>query len=85
MHYLIIDVREPYEFKTGHVKNAVNIPLQNIIKGGGNLADIPKDTKIIVYCRTGNRSEAAKDILESKGYTNVRDGVNRERVEASFL
>lgn len=84
MNYLIIDVREPYEFKAGHVKNAINIPLQNIIKGGGVLKDIPKDANIIVYCRTGNRSEVAKEVLEGRGYKNVIDGVNKERVEANI-
>ena len=84
MHYLIIDVREPYEYKAGHVKNAVNIPLQNIIKGGGDLLDMPKDTKLIVYCRSGNRSGIAKEVLEAKGFKNVKNGINKEQVEAGL-
>ena len=67
----IIDVRENYEYESGHIKNAYNIPLNN-------LEDISKlmislDNKIIVYCHSGNRSRQAANQLVEMGYTNVYD------------
>ncbi len=84
MSYLVIDVREPYEYDTGHVKNAVNIPLHDLIGGTDELKDVSKDTQLIVYCRTGNRSGAAKEILENMGYTNVKNGINKQLVESNL-
>ena len=45
MSRVIIDVREPYEFATGHVKGAVNIPPADIIAGAPKLQNVPKDRK----------------------------------------
>ena len=63
---LIIDVRTKEEFKEGHVKQAVNIPLQNLEK---QYQHIPKDKEIIVYCQTGNRSGVAAEYLRKQGRT----------------
>jgi len=65
----IVDVRTPGEFGSGHLKNAVNIPVQVLQQ---NIAQLePKDKPVVVYCRSGNRSGKAAAILKSAGFTNV--------------
>ena len=61
---LIIDVRTKEEFKDGHVKQAVNIPLDNL---GKYYHNIPKNKEIIVYCQSGNRSGMAAEYLRKQG------------------
>ncbi len=63
---MIIDVRTPAEFKGGHVKGAVNIPLQSLQT---NLSKIPKNKTIITCCASGMRSGSAKSLLKAAGYT----------------
>jgi len=82
---LILDVREPFEFEMGHVNNAVNIPASKLSSGLPELNNITKDTRIIVYCRTGNRSANSINILNNLGYKNVINGINQENVEAEYL
>ncbi len=53
-NYVLIDVREDYEFREGHIPGAVNIPLGNI-----TTVDYSKEKTLIVYCRSGNRSNQA--------------------------
>ena len=85
MSYVILDVREPYEFDTGHVKGAINIPPADLMYGSEKLAKIPKDAEIIIYCKTGSRSNVSEQILKSKGYTNITNGINKDQVEARYL
>ena len=66
-NYILIDVREDYEFREGHIPGAVNIPLGNI-----TTVDYSKDKTLIVYCRSGNRSNQAAIKLKNMGY-NVKD------------
>lgn len=84
MEYIIIDVREPEEFASGHVKNAVNIPLQQLMNGNNKLDNMPKDANLIVYCRTGSRSGMAKMILDRQGFKNVTNGINKQQVETYY-
>ncbi len=67
----IIDVRTPGEFKGGHIKGAVNIPLQNI---SSQMNRIRKDRPVITCCASGMRSSSAKSILTSNGYSEVYNG-----------
>ena len=67
----LIDVRSPEEYKTGHLKNAVNIPLQQL---GSNLSKIRKDKPVITYCASGMRSSAAKNMLKERGFGEVYNG-----------
>jgi rhodanese-related sulfurtransferase len=67
----IIDVRTPGEFKGGHIKGAINIPLQNIT---AQLSRIRKDKPVITCCASGMRSASAKSILTSNGYEDVYNG-----------
>lgn len=84
MRYIFIDVREPSEFAIGHVSGALNIPPAELMRGAPQLVDVPKDSPIIVYCRTGSRSMVAINILRSLGFTNLANGINKEQVEAKY-
>ena len=68
---VIIDVREEYEYKESHIKNAYNISLNNL--DSIDNYDFSKDMKIIVYCQSGRRSKMALEKLINMGYTNVYD------------
>ncbi len=81
---VIIDVREPSEFMMGHVKGALNIPPTQLMSGARQLADVPKDEQLIVYCRSGSRSNVAMRILQKLGYANVTNGINQQQVEAKY-
>lgn len=84
MEYFIIDVREPHEYADGHVEGAVNIPPSSLMTGPKELKGISKDTAVIVYCRTGSRSNVALHILKEFGYTNVTNGISKEQVKAKY-
>ena len=73
--HLLIDVRTPEEFASGHINGSVNIPVEEM---QGRLDEIPGDTPIVVYCRSGNRSATAARILTEAGYAPVYDlgGIN---------
>ena len=67
----IIDVRTPGEFKAGHIRGAVNIPLQTI---SSQLGRIKKGKPVITCCASGMRSASAKSILKSSGFEEVHNG-----------
>lgn len=67
----IIDVREDYEYKSGHLPNSYNIPLADI--NSISLNNFSHTSTIIVYCRSGNRSNTAANLLIKLGYENVYD------------
>lgn len=69
---LVLDVRTPEEFVSGHAAGAINLPVDQVEKRISELAPA-KDTSLIVYCRSGRRSAAAKKILEGLGYTRIDD------------
>ncbi|AEM73583.1 FAD-dependent oxidoreductase [Caldicellulosiruptor acetigenus] len=63
--YLILDVRTPEEYEFGHIKGAVNIPVDEL---RNRLNELPKDKKIIVYCGVGFRSYHGCLILKANGF-----------------
>ena len=65
-----IDVRTPEEFKEGHLKDAINIPVDQIGARIGSVSP-DKSAPVNLYCRSGRRSEAALQELKKMGYTNV--------------
>jgi phage shock protein E len=67
----LIDVRSPDEFRSGHIGKAINVPLPQLLK---HMAKLDKHKPIIVYCASGNRSGAAKQLLQSNGFTAVYNG-----------
>tara|TARA_B100001250_G_scaffold239813_1_gene206102 strand:+ start:2938 stop:3267 length:330 start_codon:yes stop_codon:yes gene_type:complete len=68
--FLVIDVRTSEEFKSGHIENAINIAWQEISSLSNN---IKKEEKIYLYCRSGNRSQKAREILIKLGFNNVEN------------
>ncbi len=50
MNRIFIDVREPSEFARGHVSGAINIPPADIMRGAKSLANVSKDTELVLYC-----------------------------------
>ena len=73
----ILDVRTPMEFQSGHIPDAVLIPVQQLAKRIGEIA-AQQDRKVFVYCRSGNRSNVAAKILKDAGFRaifNLRHGI----------
>ncbi|MDR0757644.1 MAG: rhodanese-like domain-containing protein [Tannerella sp.] len=68
---LIIDVRTPEEYLSGHVEKSVNIPLDVIAE---STSQFESGMYMIVVCRSGKRSAQAKKTLEEKGFAHVYDG-----------
>ena len=71
---VLVDVREPAEWKEGHVEGAISLPLSSLKKGVDTSAlehPLPKDTIVYTHCVMGVRAVAAAKILEKLGY-NVR-------------
>lgn len=66
---LLVDVRTPEEFAAGHLEGARNIPIDAVQRRIGEFGN--KKRTVVVYCRSGARSSAAKRILESNGFAQV--------------
>lgn len=69
---VIIDVRSKGEYSGGHIKGSVNIPVDSLGNNTSRFSD--KAKPIITCCASGMRSGMAKNILKSKGYTQVYNG-----------
>jgi NADPH-dependent 2,4-dienoyl-CoA reductase/sulfur reductase-like enzyme/rhodanese-related sulfurtransferase len=63
-----LDVRTPREFESSHLPNALHVPVDDL---RGRLPDVPKDTRLLVYCRSGFRGHLAVRTLKANGFTNV--------------
>ena len=75
---LVVDVRTPGEYASGHFKGAINIPVSEV---SSRLSEFgPKDKPIVVYCASGARSGSAKQILERAGYKDVTNGINQSHL-----
>jgi phage shock protein E len=62
---VIIDVRTPDEFKSGHIKGSINVPLQNLSKEMTKIKKLNKP--VIVCCLSGSRSSIATKVLAQSG------------------
>lgn len=70
--YIILDTRTEEEFAEAHIENAILIPHYEIAdRAEKELPD--KGQLILVYCRSGNRSKQASQVLAELGYTNVKE------------
>lgn len=75
---LVIDVRTPGEFNSGHLSQAYNMPVDELEGLVANKIK-DKDRLILLHCQTGLRSKKAKDRLEKLGYSKVFDMGSYER------
>jgi rhodanese-related sulfurtransferase len=64
----ILDVRQPDEWAEVHIEGATLIPLTEL---ENRLAELPRDQKIVVVCRSGNRSAQGRDTLLENGFSQV--------------
>ncbi len=75
--YVLLDVRTPGEFNSGHIKGAINIDVnQNDVYS--KIDNLDKKATYIVYCRTQNRSQVVGNYMISKGFKEVykmQDGI----------
>ena len=75
--FILLDVRTRQEYEAGHIPGAILIP-HDEVEDRAALELPKKDQLILVYCRSGNRSKQASQILANMGYTNVQEfgGIN---------
>ena len=64
----VLDVRQPDEYRAGHIRGAQLIPLHELQQRAGEL---PRDRKIVCVCRSGNRSSSAARLLAPLGFDVV--------------
>ncbi|MHB8252988.1 MAG: rhodanese-like domain-containing protein [Acidiferrobacter sp.] len=69
---VILDVREPAEFKSGHIAHAINIPLGQIASRSQELKKF-KERPIVICCASGARSARAATLLRKEGFASVRN------------
>ena len=68
---VLLDVRTPAEYRSGHIPGSKNIPQQAIDRVASFAEN--KDTALYVYCQSGARSRQASGLLKQMGYTNVNN------------
>ena len=73
-HLVVVDVRRPAEYNLGHVKDAINIPL-NEMADLVNIADLEEEQNIYIHCAGGYRSVIAASLIKRQGLHNIRNVV----------
>ena len=68
---VLLDVRTPEEYRSGHIPGSKNISLQTIDRVDSVAEN--KDTALYVYCQSGARSRQAAGLLKQMGYMNVNN------------
>ena len=71
---VIIDVRTPEEFASGHIAGAINIPYEKISQDIQSIKGLTKESPILLYCRSGHRAGIAQDTLELQGFKRILNG-----------
>ena len=73
-HPLVVDVRQPDEFRSGHISGAKLIPLNELHR---KMNELPKGREIVCICASGNRSASAAKMLAKEGFNvlNVQGGM----------
>lgn len=75
---LVVDVRTKEEFRSGHLKESINIPLQEL---ASQLDSLDQNKPIILCCASGSRSSSAKRMLTSNGFNEVYNGGGWARLQ----
>ena len=75
---VVLDVRERHEYDAGHIAGARLLPVGSIDEASAKAVIPLKDSVVLVYCRSGNRSKTASQALAELGYTAVYEfgGIN---------
>ena len=75
---IILDVREQSEYDSAHIPGAVLLPVGSIDECSAAAVIPDRDSTVLVYCRSGNRSKMASSALAELGYTNIYEfgGIN---------
>jgi rhodanese-related sulfurtransferase len=71
---VVIDVRQPHEYRRGHIRGSHNVPLSQL---AGRMQRIPRDRPVVTVCASGHRSAAAARMLLRAGYDveNLAGGI----------
>ena len=78
---VILDVRTPKEFESGHAQNAINIPVQELENRVEEIKGL--DKPIITYCKSGMRSANAVTILKKAGIEAI-NGVSQQNIKTQM-
>lgn len=79
--HTLVDIREPYEWATGHLPGAIHIPMNDV---PDRLSEIPTDKPVVIVCEHGSRSLRVAQFLIDEDYTDVydmQDGTHGWRVK----
>ena len=71
--YILLDVREEEEYITGHAINSLLFPVDEIDEGSAKMLLPNKEVPVLLYCRSGRRSDEAAHKLENMGYKTLYD------------
>jgi len=77
----VVDVRTPAEFSSGHVPGAMNIPHDEMAARHAEIG--PPSTPVLLYCKSGRRTEIAEKALREKGFSTIYDMQSYDRWVAS--
>jgi rhodanese-related sulfurtransferase len=80
---VILDVRSPGEYNSGHIKGSINIPVDQLRNHLNKISN--KQKPIITCCASGMRSASAKSILKSSGYMDVHNGGGWSSLHSKIL
>ncbi len=79
----VLDVRTQEEWNAGHIPGATLIPLDQL---SSRVGELPEDQEIVIYCRSGNRSAQALDLLTGVGFSEIysMDGGINDWIQAGY-
>lgn len=64
----VLDVREPWEYRAGHVPEVIHIPMGQLVV---RMGELPRDRPIMVICQSGHRSLGVTEYLQAQGFEGV--------------
>jgi rhodanese-related sulfurtransferase len=71
--YILVDVRTPKEFEEGHIEGALNVDFLNPAAFDEGAAQLDPDKALMIYCRSGKRSQKASEKLKAMGFKKIYD------------